>query len=176
VSPRSRSTPPSRGSGSGRGGEDPQGTILPTSVRQLLLTLVVGGVLGYAFAVISEQMSSTSSAPRVQWTAVVVLAALAVADLVMAWWTYRTVHRERRRMEPGLAVTFLLFGKASSVVGAFVAGGYAGFALHFVDQMDADLPRERVIRAVSAAVTGVAVVICGLLLERACRIPKDPDT
>jgi Protein of unknown function (DUF3180) len=175
VSPRSRPNPSSRGSDPRRGDEVPQGTILPTSFRQLALTLVVGAVLGYAFAVISEKMSSTSSAPRVQWTAVVVLAALAVADLVMAWWTYRTVHRERRRMEPGLAVMFLLFGKASSVVGAFVAGGYAGFALHFVGQLDVDLPRERVIRAIVAAVTGVAVVISGLLLERACRIPKDPD-
>ena len=175
MSPGSRPTRPSRGSGQGDG-DDPQGTILPTPLRLLLLALVVGGVLGYAFAVLSEQVSSSSSAPRVQWTAAVVLGALAVADLVLAFWTYRVVHRERRRMEPGLAVMFLLFGKASSAVGAFVAGGYAGFALHFVGRMDADLPRERVIRAVVAAVTGVAVVISGLLLERACRIPKDPDT
>lgn len=126
-------------------------------------------------AVVSEQVSSTSSAPRVQWPAVVALAAIAVADAVLAWWTYWTLHRERRRMDPHLAVSFLLFAKASSVVGAFVAGGYAGFALHFVDNLEASLPRERVFRSIVAAVTGVAIVISALLLERACRIPKQPD-
>ncbi len=141
----------------------------------LVLTLIVGGVLGYALAVISEQVSSTSSAPRVPWTSVVALTAVAVANTVLAWWTHRTVHRERKRMDPGLAVTFLLFAKASSIVGAFVAGGYSGFALHFVGQLEVDLPRERVIRAIVAAVTGVAIVISALLLERACRIPKPPD-
>ncbi len=156
--------------------DGPRGTVLPTPPRLLLLALIVGGVLGYALAVISEQVSSTSSAPRVQWTSVLALAAVVVANLVLAWFTHRTVHRERRRMEPQLAVTFLLFGKASAVVGAFVAGGYAGFGLQFLDQLDTDLPRERVIRAAVAAVTGVALVISGLLLERACRIPKPPET
>jgi hypothetical protein len=155
--------------------DPPQGTIVPTSLRLLALTFVVGGLLGYALAVISEQVSSTSSAPRVQWPAVVALAAIAVANVVLAWWTYWSVHRERRRIDPHLAVTFLLFAKASSVVGAFVAGGYAGFALHFVDDMEADLPRERVIRSIVAAVTGVAIVISALLLERACRVPKQED-
>ena len=159
----------------GREPEGPHGTILPTSYRVLAITAVVGGVLGYALAVLSEQYSSTSSEPRVQWTAVVALAAIAVSNLVLAWWTYWVVHRERRRMEPGLAVTFLMFAKASALVGAFVAGGYTGFGLHFVGQMDVDLPRERVIRSAVAAVTGVTIVISALLLERACRVPKPPD-
>ena len=176
MSPTPPSTRPERDPDRDRrDGDEPQGTIVPTPFRLLVLTLIVGAVLGYALAVVSEQLSSTGSAPRVQWTSVVALAAVAVADLVMAFWTYRTVHRERRRMEPGVAVAFLLFGKASAMVGAFVAGGYAGFALHFVGNLEADLPRERVIRSIVAAVTGVALVISGLLLERACRIPKPRD-
>ena len=164
-----------RPGGPGREPEGPQGTILPTPFRLLAITAVVGGVLGYALAVLSEQTSSTSSAPRVQWTAVVALAAVAVSNLILAWWTYRVLHRERRQMEPQLAVAFLMFGKASALVGAFVAGGYTGFGLHFIGQLDVDLPRERVIRSAVAAVTGVAIVISGLLLERACRVPKPPD-
>lgn len=148
---------------------------MPTPLRTLLLTFILGGLLGYALAVVSERLSSTSSAPLVQWTSVVALVAVAVANTVLAWWTHRTVHRERRRMDPHRAVSFLLFGKASSVAGAFVAGGYAGFALHFVDRLDAAAPRERLIRSVAAAVAGVAIVISALLLERACRIPEPPD-
>ena len=59
-------------------------------------------------------------------------AAVAVSNLILARWTYRVLHRERRRMEPQLAVAFLMFGKASALVGAFVAGGYTGFGLHFI--------------------------------------------
>jgi hypothetical protein len=36
-------------------------------------------------------------------------------------------------------------------------------------------PRNRVIMAGAAAVVSVLVVTAGLLLERACRIPEDPD-
>ncbi len=164
-----------RPGGANGGPEGPRGTILPTSFRLLAITLIVGGVLGYALAVLSEELSSTSSAPREQWTALVARAAVAVSTLLLAWWTDRVLHRERRRMEPQLAVAFLMFGKASALVGAFVAGGYTGFGLHFVGQLDVDLPRERVIRSAVAAVTGVAIVISGLLLERACRVPKPPD-
>jgi hypothetical protein len=79
-------------------------------------------------------------------------------------------------MDPRRAVNLLLLAKAAALAGAVFAGGYLGFALHFVDSMDVDLPRERVIRAVSAAVASGALVISGLLLERACRVPRDEDT
>jgi hypothetical protein len=41
--------------------------------------------------------------------------------------------------------------------------------------MGASGPRNRVIMAGAAAVISVLVVTAGLLLERACRIPEDPD-
>ncbi len=138
-----------------------------------MLIFVVGALLGYAFANVTQRVDTT--APRVEWTSVLALVAIAAIVLVMAWSTYRTVHRERRRIDPHRAVSFLLLAKASSLVGALIAGGYLGFALEFVDRMEADLPRERVIRSLFAAVTAVVIVVSGLLLERACRIPKDPD-
>lgn len=153
--------------------DPPQGTIGPTRFRVLLLIFVVGALLGYAFANVTQRVDTT--APRVEWTSVLALVAIAAIVLVMAWSTYRTVHRERRRIDPHRAVSFLLLAKASSLVGALIAGGYLGFALEFVDRMEADLPRERVIRSLFAAVTAVVIVVSGLLLERACRIPKDPD-
>jgi hypothetical protein len=135
---------------------------------------VVGGVLGYLLVPIAEETSGT--APRIEWTSAAVLAVIAFMVLALAYTTHRTIHRERRRMDPRRAVNLLLLAKAAALAGAVFAGGYLGFAVHFVDSMDVDLPRERVIRAVSAAVASGLVMISGLLLERACRVPRGDDT
>jgi hypothetical protein len=95
--------------------------------------------------------------------------------LVFAYTTYRTVHRERRRLDPHRAVNFLMLAKASALMGALFSGGYLGFALQFVEDLEYPLPRERFVRALVAAVTGVVIVVSALLLERACRVPKADD-
>lgn len=154
-----------------QGPEEPTGTIGPTRINTLLATFVVGGLLGFALVPITTSVSGT--APRIEWTSVAILVVLAGMLAVLAYNTHRTVQKERRRIDPRRAVNLLLLAKAGALVGAFVAGGYLGFILHFVDDLDIPLPRERVIRGLAAAVTGVALVISGMFLERACRIPED---
>lgn len=150
-----------------------QGTVGPTRIRALIALFFVGGVLGYAFA--RTTIALNGIAPQVQWSSVIVLLAAAAIVLVLANATYRTLHRDRRRMDVHRAVRFLLLAKASALVGAIVAGGYLGFAVEFVDQLDVQLPQERVVRSVSAAIAAVLLVVGGLLLERACRVPRDKD-
>lgn len=155
------------------GSDQPTGTIHPTRVNTLLAVFVVGGLLGFALVPIATAASGT--APRIEWTSVGVLVVLAAAVAVLAFSTHRIVQKERRRIEPRRAVNLLLMAKAAALVGAFVAGGYLGFVIHFLDQLDVPLPRERVIRGLAAAVAGGAIVISGVFLERACRVPKDSD-
>jgi uncharacterized membrane protein YjfL (UPF0719 family) len=156
-----------------RSGPPTQGTIGPTRLSALAAVFVCGGLLGYALVPISEQLSGT--APRVEWAAVGALTLIAGVLLVFAYTTYRTVHRDRRLIDARRAVNFLMLAKASARVGALVAGGYLGFALQFVDSLDVPLPRERFVRSLICAVTGVVIVVSALLLERACRVPKDED-
>lgn len=156
--------------------EEPEGpppSVGPTPYPTLLATFVVGALLGYGFAIVSERLRD--AAPLVQWPSVLALVAIATVLGAMAWSTYRVLHRDRRRMDPQRAVVFLMLAKASALVGALVAGGYLGFALAFVDSLEAELPQQRVIRGLSACVAGVTIVITALLLERACRIPKEPE-
>lgn len=151
----------------------PRGTVGPTRISVLAVLFTVGAVLGWALVPIAERLSNV--APRVQWTSVAALVAIAVILAVLAYSTYRTMHREGRLIEARRAVNLLLLAKASALAGALVAGGYVGFALQFVDELDVALPRERVIRSVSAAVAAVLIVVAGLLLERACRVPRIED-
>ncbi len=151
-----------------------QATIGPTRFRFLVVAFVLGALVGYTLVPLSEQLHGT--APTIQWTSVGVLAVIAVVLLALAYSTYRTLHRERRRMEPHRAVNFLMMAKACALVGGFLAGGYVGFGAQFIDQMDVVLPRERVIRSFAAAGASCAIVFCALLLERACRVPSDPES
>ena len=130
----------------------------------------IGGVLGYGLVAVSVR--TTGWAPRVQWSAVFGLLGLVVLVGGLAYSTYRTVHRERRPIEARRGVNLLLGAKASALAGAVTAGGYLGFAVPFLNQLDIELPRERVIRSVCAALAALALLVAGLLLERACRVPK----
>lgn len=151
----------------------PRATIGPTRWSNLAVGFVVGGIGGYALGPVSEALNGT--APRVEWSTVVALLLIATVLLGLAYTTHRTVHRLRERMEPHRAVSFLLLAKASALMGAVVAGGYVGFALNFVDDLDIPLPHERAVRSGLAAVTAVGVVVSALLLERACRVRADDD-
>jgi hypothetical protein len=151
----------------------PRGSIRPTKVGTLAAVSVVGAMLGFVLVPVAQAVNDT--APTVEWTSVFALTLAALTVLALALSTYRAVHRDGRRLHPQRAVNLLMFAKACAFAGSFVAGGYLGFASHFLDDMQAPLPRERVLRSIFAAVAAAVVVIGGLLLERACRIPSDDD-
>ncbi len=151
----------------------PVGSVGPTRLGPLAAVFLVGGVLGYAVVPLLELASRP--APRIEWPTVGALALIAATLFVLAYSTYRVIHRERGRMDPRRAVALLALAKASSLVGAVVAGGYLGFGVNFVGRLDVELPRERALRALLAAGAGLAIMVAALLLERACRVPADPE-
>jgi Protein of unknown function (DUF3180) len=151
----------------------PRGSVGPTRLRVLAALFGVGGVLGYA--VVAVAVSLNGVAPRLQWSSVIGLVVIVGLVGWFAYSTYRAVHRDRRHIDPHRAVNLLLLAKASALAGALMAGGYAGFAVPFLDQLDVALPRERVIRAACGVLGAVALVVAGMLLERACRVPKTPE-
>ena len=67
-----------------------------------------------------------------------------------------------------------MLAKACALTGALVAGGYVGYAVSWVGLTDAALARERVVHSLLAGVAGALLVVGSLLLERACRVRKDP--
>ena len=141
-------------------------------------TLAVFGLLGLAVGGVLRPLYERGGgiAPTVPWAAALTLAFLAAVLLGLAWSTYRTIHQHRRRIEPQRAVNLLVFGKASAIAGAAVGGGYLGYALSWVDSAaDAALPRERLVHSLVACGAAIAVMVGGLLLERACRVPADDD-
>ena len=64
---------------------------------------------------------------------------------------------------------------ARPALGGARGGGYFGFALMFLTRLDAAAPRDRVIRSAIAVVAGIVLCVMGLLLERACKVPTEPE-
>ncbi|HET6297398.1 MAG TPA: DUF3180 domain-containing protein [Kribbella sp.] len=162
------------GSKPGAGKEPPRpGSVRPTSRRLLVAIAVLGAAIGLTLVRAIE--SGGGVAPTVSWLTLVAWSFLAALLFGTARNTHQRVQVRRERIEPSRAVFLLMIGKASAFVGALCTGVYAGFALSFLDAVSASGPRNRVITSGIAAVISVLVVTAGLLLERACRIPEDPE-
>lgn len=151
----------------------PPGRVRTTSAASLAVAALLGALAGGSVPEIWERYGAV--APTVSWTAVLALAFLAAVLLGLAVATWRALHRRHQRIDPQRAVNLLVLGKASGLAGAVVTGGYLAYALVFAGETDVALPRERFVHGLLAALAGVAVVVGGLLLERACRVPGDPD-
>jgi Protein of unknown function (DUF3180) len=149
------------------------GSVRPTSRGLLVALVVLGAAIGWT--VVAAIENSGGVAPTLSWLTPVAWAFLSALLFVAARNTHQRIQVRRQRVDPSRAVFLLMLAKASAFVGALCAGVYAGFALRFVDALGASGPRNRVIVAGLSAVVAVLVVVAGLLLERACRIPEDPD-
>lgn len=148
------------------------GTIRPVSPVLLAVLGIVGLVLGWLLHPLTVELSG--SAPVVTWPQPTLLGFVAVALGRFAWDTRASVRDRARRLEPHRAVNRLAFGRAAAYVASVLGGAYAGYALSWVDSR-AELAGDRVLWSGLAGLAALAVVVCGVLLERACRVRLDDD-
>lgn len=152
---------------------EPEGTLRPLSYAAVTAWAVVGLVLGWLWHPVAERLSGT--APVVSWAQPAALWLVAVAIWITWRQTHRAVQVRHERLEPHRAVNRLVLSRASALVGALVAGGYAGYALSWIGD-PAELADQRILRSLVAVAAGVVIVVGALLLERACKVQKgDPS-
>lgn len=112
-------------------------------------------------------------APVITWLQPLALLAVVLIVGGTAWATRRSLNGRAERLGPLYAVNRLVLGRTCALVGALVAGGYAGYALSWLGISGDPLAGQRVLRSAICAVLGLAIVAAGLLLERACRVHED---
>jgi hypothetical protein len=105
-------------------GEPPGGRLRPTSAGALTAWGVIGLVGGWLLHPLAEEVRGT--APIVTWAQPLALLLVAAILGATAYLTWRTVHVQHHRLEPHQAVNRLVLARACALVGALVAGGYAG--------------------------------------------------
>lgn len=161
--------------GDGRGpdrdpAEPPSGSLRPTPPLTLVGWAVVGLVGGFAVHPLADRLGHV--APLVSLGQPLALLLLAAILGYVAWVTHRAVHVRHERLEAHQAVNRLVLARASALVAALVAGGYAGYALSWIGD-PAEQAEERIVGSVAAGGCAVLAVVAAMLLERACRVRDD---
>lgn len=164
--------PPLEDSPSTGPGRPGPGHVQPTSHAALATYGILGLVGGWLLRPVVVQLGG--NAPVVTWLQVAVLAFVAAAVLVTAFATWRALQVRREWLAPHRAVNRLVMAKSCALVGALVAGGYAGHAVSWLG-MEAELAGQRVVRSLVAAVVALGMMCAALWLERACRTRGDED-
>lgn len=148
----------------------------PTSPGVLLAWLITTGALVWGALRIAESRGSTP--PALPWAGPLGIAFLAAAVLVSTIALRRRLRGSAGTKPPqplGVARMAVL-GKASSHVGAILAGGYAGYLLMLLPSLDIGARRERAVVAAVAVLAGAVLTLAGLFLERSCRVgPRGDD-
>jgi hypothetical protein len=148
---------------------EPEGTLRPLSATVVAAWAAIGVLLGVVWKPLAEKLNDT--APVVSWAQPAALWLIAVVMAITWWQTHRVVQVRRARLEPHRAVNRLVLARAGALVGALVAGAYAGYAISWIGD-PAELAGQRIVRSLVSVAAGVVIVVAALLLERACRVRK----
>ncbi|MFE7116421.1 DUF3180 domain-containing protein [Streptomyces sp. NPDC057654] len=153
-------------------------------MKQLRVSVLVGlfaaaGVLSWAGA---RLWDSVGTLPKVPVAAPIVLAVIAVvlAATALSLRARLRAQRERRPgakgVDPLVAARAVVFGQASALVAALVAGMYGGTGVFlWMDGLDVTARRDQAIYAGVSVVAGICVVAAAFFMERVCKLPDDDD-
>ncbi|MDF3300619.1 DUF3180 domain-containing protein [Streptomyces tropicalis] len=147
-------------------------------IRVLAGVFVVAGVLSWAGA---RLWNSVGTLPSVPLAAPIVLALIAVVLLSTALSLRARLRAQRERrpgakgVDPLMAARAVVFGQASALVAALVAGMYGGTGVFLLELLDIPARRDQAFYAGFSVLAGIAVIAAALFLERVCKLPEDDD-
>ncbi|MFJ8592567.1 DUF3180 domain-containing protein [Streptomyces sp. NPDC093598] len=148
-------------------------------IRVLAGVFVVAGVLSWAGA---RLWNSVGTLPSVPLAAPIVLAVIAVVLLATALSIRARLKAQRERrpeakgVDPLMAARAVVFGHASALVAALVAGMYGGTGVFLLESLDIPARRDQAVYAGFSVLAGIGVIAAALFLERVCKLPDDEET
>jgi hypothetical protein len=147
-------------------------------IRVLAGVFVVAGVLSWAGA---RLWNSIGTLPSIPLAAPIALALIAVVLLATALSIRARLKAQRERqpdakgVDPMMAARAVVFGQASALVAALVAGMYGGTGVFLLESLDNPARRDQAISAGFSVLAGIGVIAAALFLERVCKLPEDDE-
>ncbi|MFC9848022.1 DUF3180 domain-containing protein [Streptomyces sp. NPDC060223] len=147
-------------------------------IRTLAAVFVIAGALSWAGA---RLWNSVGTLPSVPLAAPIVLALIAVVLLATALSLRGRLKAQRERrpgakgVDPLMAARAVVFGQASALVAALVAGMYGGTGVFLLESLDIPARRDQAIYAGFSVLAGIGVIAAAFFLERVCKLPEDDD-
>ena len=153
------------------GGPRTDPSMRPTSISALVVAALAAAAVAWLLLSIFY-----AEWPPLPWLPIIVIAALAVMESYLAQNTAARVQRKpgAPRVEPLAVARYAVLAKASSLAGALYAGFSVGVLAWLVLE-PTRAARDDVPAAIGGVVASLALVGAALWLERACRVPEQPD-
>ncbi|MEW1657006.1 MULTISPECIES: DUF3180 domain-containing protein [unclassified Streptomyces] len=147
-------------------------------IKILVGLFVVAGILAWAGA---RLWDSFGTLPSVPVAAPIVLALIAVVLAATALSLRSRLRAQRERqpeakgVDPLVAARAVVFGQASALVAALVAGLYGGVGVFLLTSGADDARRTQAVYAGFSVLAGAGVVAAAMFLERVCKLPEGDD-
>lgn len=153
------------------GGGVPDPSMRPTSLSMLVVAALAAAAVGWLLL-----SAFYSQMPRLPWLPIIVLAALAVIEGVLAQNTSARIQRKpgMPRVDALAVARYAVLAKASSLAGALF-GGFSAGLLAWLTLEPTRAARDDVPAAIGGVIASVALIGAALWLERSCRVPEQPE-
>ena len=142
-----------------------------TSAGVLVLLALLGGGVGFLLDHLLTASGRATFTPSLLLPVLLLL--IAAASLGVAWPVRRSV-RSGIRIDPFRALRAATLARASSLLGAIMAGFGAGL-LVFLLSRPIDPPVGSTVAMLALIGSAIVLVIAALIAEQFCTLPKDPD-
>ena len=142
-----------------------------TSVGLLVVLALLAAAAGYVLDHMLTALGRTTFTPSLLLPVLLLL--IAAASLGVAW-PVRSSVRRGIRIDPFRATRAVTLARASSLVGAIMAGFGAGL-LVFLLSRPVDPPVGSTVAMLALIGSAVVLVVAALIAEQFCTLPKDPD-
>ena len=142
-----------------------------TSAGVLAVLALLGAGAGFGFDHLLTVTGRATFIPSPFLPVLLLLIALAV--LLLAWPVRRST-RGGRRIDPFRALRAATLARASSLLGAILAG-FGGGLLVFLLTRPVPAPVGSVVAMIALVVGALVLVGVALIAEQFCTLPKDPD-
>lgn len=142
-----------------------------TSIGVLLVLALLAAAAGFLLDHVLTSMGRATFTPSLLLPVLLLL--IAAACLGVAW-PVRTSVRSGIRIDPFRATRAVTLARASSLVGAIMAGLGAGL-LVFLLSRPIDPPVGSTVAMLALIGSAVVLVVAALVAEQFCTLPKDPD-
>lgn len=142
-----------------------------TTWRLLVAVAVLSFAISWGF--LKVWISRGADVPRVPWASALVIGLVGLTVLVAALVLRPRLRRKdgHKPLDPLVAARFAVLSQASSRGGAVFLGAYGALAVSALPNFSIDSWHALAIVCAACVLASILLIVGGLLLERACRLP-----
>jgi hypothetical protein len=160
--------------------------VKPTRIATLVSNLIATGILAWGFSELLVRLGAQLPVSTTNLLVTLPVIAIVLVLLALPIFRYRAAiisaldkpadskQAAIKRVDPFYAIRVALLAKAVSIAGAVFAGWHAGVLMAVLSSPQ--ISATGVWRSTLGLIGSLVMTVCGVIVERACKVPPDADT